>query len=195
MLCTYLLLIYSHFALAWHFFRVFFYSYTSILFRLPHEIFSLFRPPNRCRLLEATAAATRLGIGERLWFKMSLLMPLRMNRGLFGTGLPPVVRRGVRRNEGMRLFKSVTCGIPISVVEPIFWICGRPFIKVPLNGCGWLCVGWRFAWFRLCWSAPGDGSQLLFWMCVCWWWWFSAIFVVPGVIVVGKNRSSITVRF
>lgn len=170
-------------------------SYTSILFRLPHEMFSLLRPPSRCRLLDATAAATRLGIGDRLWCNRSLLIPLRMKRGLFGTGSPfggPAVRRGVRRNDGMRLFRSVTCGMPISVVDPIFWMGGRPFINVPLNGWGWGC---RFTWFRrLCCSVPGDASQLLFWMCACW-WWFSAIFVVPGVIDVGRNRSSITVRF
>lgn len=171
------------------------YCYTSILFRLPHEIFSLLRPPSRCRLLDATAAATRLGIGDRLWCKMSLLMPLRMNRGLCGTGSPfgaPVVRRGVRRNEGMRLFKSVTCGMPISVVEPIFWTGGKPFINVPLNGCGW---GWRFIWFRrLCCSVPGDASQLLFWMWACW-WWFSEMLFGPGAIDVGRKRNSITVRF
>lgn len=179
-------------------------SYTSILFRLPHEMFSLLRPPSRCRLLDATAAATRLGIGERLWWcSMSLLMPLRMKRGLFGTGRPfgaPVVRRGVRRNEvGMRgLFKSVTCGKPISVVEPMFWMVGNPLIRVPLNGCGCDVGGGgnRFTWFRrLCCSVPGDGSQLLFWMCVSWWWLSVLWFGGPGgVSDVGKKRSSITVR-
>lgn len=99
-----------------------------MLFRLPHEMFSLFRPPNRCRLLVGTPAI-RFGNGDRLGCSISLLMPLRMKRGLFGMGMPlPVaVRRGVRRSDGMRPFIwSVVCGMPISVVAAMFWIGGRP---------------------------------------------------------------------
>lgn len=66
---------------------------------------------------------------------MSLLIPLRINLGLFGIGIPlPVaVLLGVRRNDGILPFKSAACGIPISVVEPIFCIGGRPILSKKEN--------------------------------------------------------------
>lgn len=157
-----------------NFFRSFRVScYTSILFRLPDDMFSV-RLPSRLRF----PVNARTGMGERLC-NNSELMP-RTTRGLPGPPPPPAdpeLRRG-RRIDDTR---------PLVSVLIVMSIGGLPLVISPPDPMVYWC---RFLVLRSSvrrWaSLDVTIGQLLF----CW-----TVVVTAAAKELGRNRSSITFRF
>jgi hypothetical protein len=130
-------------------------AYTSILFKLPDDMFSA-RPSRADRFTPAL-----IGIGDRLWCNNSVLGPLLLILGLPGTDMDPFrVRRidddltiGMPRSPSIIIWLVSTCRVVVVVVVvPLLagkWRMLRSSVRRWGRG-GIMASGW------------GDGGQLLF---------------------------------